>query len=126
MIIIESQRLKREQKGSKMDTSVLMELIEDNESLQVGQKCIVRWTNSGNQYEERAEIVRLNPMSVVVRVVNNRLVIVPRITAFKRWSCNNCVRRENGDGGSDAIMKNNIETSQKHPPIDSNNLLKKA
>ena len=76
-------------------------------SLTVGQRVIIRWTNSHRFYAMPATITKVNAKSVLaaiddaiydrgggkdtLRYPAGYVIKAPRLSAFKAWTVNNCV-----------------------------------
>jgi len=83
-----------------MNATEFKGLLQLDATLKPGDTVHAMWTNSGHYYECPGTIVRLNDKSVVVALSTaidsypaGHKITVPRITDFKRWNANNCVRR---------------------------------
>lgn len=63
---------------------------------------LVRWTNNGNYFQAKAQVVRVNEMSIRVRLAEaidgplggyplGQEIVVPRFGDCRKWSANNRV-----------------------------------
>lgn len=79
------------------------QVVDFEASLKPGDSVRVNWTNSNSYYSANATVAKVNDKSVVVTLdeivpasygtyPKGQKIRVPRIAAFKLWSCNNSVQ----------------------------------
>lgn len=89
-----------------MDTAPFHELLEEDRKLAVGTQVTARWSAQGYLCRARGEIIRREPRSVTVRLLEGdagqgaatkgRTLTLPRFCDQQAWSLDNCVRLDRG------------------------------
>jgi hypothetical protein len=98
----------RSREGTEMNANNYRNLIAEDASLTVGAEVTVHWTSSFRYMQAPGRVVKVNAKSVRVEISEDVAtywggketvgwpkgteIIVPRLSDYRKWSHNNCVR----------------------------------